>query len=426
MTIFDLVARERARITRLVQVDTALRGIVVAVSVLFAGAVALGGSRWITLPRLVPFVVWAAAIALVVLVARRGARAVEREASDAAIARAVEREQRLRNGEVYGLVELAGDGSAFVRRAAQRLGTQLSAAGDALTPHVQRRLRRGALEGLAVLVPLTGLAAYGASRDGNGWRALVHPVNAWRGTLLSKIDINGAPRRALRGATVKFAVMADGRTEISLRRRTTGNAWVDVTLPVVNGVAQAELGPVDADLTIVASDGRATSDTVVVRIVDRPFLGDVAVRAIYPSYLHRAAEALPSDAPIRVPRGTELTLEGHSSESLVAVTLSQGTDSIRLLPSERRFSGHFAPATTGGGTSAIDAVRPRPEAGRGAAAAGRRRSPTCRRRSWWRSSSTRCRRQRFSRRRAIRSSRRATRSSCNSSRATTTDCRPSH
>jgi hypothetical protein len=251
---------------------------------------------------------------------------------------------------VYGLVELAGDGSAFVRRAAQRLGTQLTAAGDALTPVLQRRLRRGALEGLAVLVPLTGLAAFGASRDGNGWRALVHPVDAWRGTLLSKIDINGAPHRALRGAIVKFAVMADGRTEISLRRRTTGNAWVDVTLPVVHGVAQAELGPVDADLTIVASDGRATSDTLVVRIVDRPFLGDVAVRAIYPTYLHRAAEALPSDAPIRVPRGTALSLEGHSSESLAAVTLSQGTDSIRLLPSERRFSGHFTPMATGSWT----------------------------------------------------------------------------
>ena len=40
------------------------------------------------------------------------------------------------------------------------------------------------------------------------------------------------------------------------------------------------LGPLDADATLVLSDGRATSDTVTVRVTDRPFVGDVAIRAV--------------------------------------------------------------------------------------------------------------------------------------------------
>ncbi|HVT39826.1 MAG TPA: hypothetical protein VHE78_12320, partial [Gemmatimonadaceae bacterium] len=122
MTIFELVARERARMARLVRVDTTLRALVVALAALTVGAVVLGGARWISLPRLVPFVVWAVAIALALLVARRGARRLQRITAVGAIADAVEGEQRMRRGAVRGVVELAGDTSIFVARAAQRLG----------------------------------------------------------------------------------------------------------------------------------------------------------------------------------------------------------------------------------------------------------------------------------------------------------------
>lgn len=347
MTIFELVARERTRAARLVQIATSLRVAVVALVVLGVGATLLGGARWIELPRVVPFIVWFAAAAFAGVVAWHGAQVMRRMASPAAIAESVEREQRLRRGAVRGLVELANEGGVFVRRAAERLGAQLATIGDVLAPALHRRLSRGALGAAAMLVSITLLSALATGRRPDGWRALVHPVDAWRGTLLPRLEIDGAPRRALRGATVRFTVRGPGRSHVAIRRRTTGNAWAEMDVFLTKGVATAELGPLDADLSLVASDGRATSDTIVVRIVDRPFLGDVALRATFPAYLHKPAESLPFDGVLRLPRGTELAIEGHASEPLSAVTLAQGRDSIRLTPDDRRFRGRFTPTASG-------------------------------------------------------------------------------
>jgi hypothetical protein len=347
VNIFELVRREQARVRGWLRADVSVRALVGSLSVLVLGATVLGRSRWIALPRLVPFVVWIAAAAVVWFVLRRGKRRVDATSSPHAIADAVETEQRLRRGAVRGLVELAEDGSVFVRRAAERMGAQLASAGATLAPALEGRARRGTLEGMLALVPLGALAYLGADRNGDGWRALAHPVAAWNGTLLAPLGLGDVPRRAMRGTTVPLTVRAVGRDQVILRRRSTGSAWVETTLDVKDGVATTSLGPLDADVTLVVSDGRAVSDSVVVRVVDRPFLGDVAVRAIYPSYLRRAAETLPGDAPLHVPRGTELVLEGHASEPLAAVTLASGTDSVRLTPADRRFTGRFMPTVSG-------------------------------------------------------------------------------
>ncbi len=350
MTIFDLVARERARVAQLVRAEAWTRAAVVLVAALTTGALALGGSRWISLPRILPFLIWAVAIAGAAYLVRRGARALSHVADNGAVADAVEREQKMRRGAVRGIVELSGDTSAFVARAAQRLGDTLGARGTTLAPALQLKLRRGALAGMAVLVPVVLIAVFVGAKKPDGFRALAHPVDAWRGDLLPRLQIADAPSRALRGSTLKLTVRAAGRSNVMLRRRTTGNAWVETELTVTNGTVSTELGPLDADLTLVASDGRAVSDSVVVRVVDRPFVGDVAVRATYPAYLHRASETLPGDLQIRVPKGTELAIEGHASEALASVFLVQGRDSIKLAPAERRFSGHFTPAASGSWT----------------------------------------------------------------------------
>jgi len=347
MSIFDLIARERSRVAQLVRADAWTRAAVALVAALTLGALLLGGSRWIALPRVVPFIVWIVAIAAAVYLVRRGADALHRVAASVAVADAVEREQKMRRGAVRGIIELSDDTSAFAAYAAKRLGETLATRGTALAPALQSRLRRGAMGAVAVLVPVVLIATFVAAKRPDGFRALAHPVDAWRGALLPRLAISDAPTRALRGSTLKLTVSASGRSSVSLRRRTTGNAWVETALEVSNGTVSTELGPLDADLTLVASDGRAVSDTVVVRVVDRPFLGDVAVRATYPAYLHRASEALPGDAPIRVPKGTELDIEGHASEALASVWLVAAHDSIKLAPAERRFSGHFTPAASG-------------------------------------------------------------------------------
>jgi len=186
-----------------------------------------------------------------------------------------------------------------------------------------------------------------AARSGDGWRALAHPVDAWRGALLGSITLADVPTRVLRGSSVTLTVRAEGRRTVTLRRRSTGNAWVETPLALTVGAVTTELGPLDADVTLVASDGRATSDTAVIRVVDRPFLGDVSVRMTFPGYLKRAPETVPADALLRLPAGTTLDIQGYASEPLAAVTLSRGRDTLRLAPDGRRFSGRFVPGESG-------------------------------------------------------------------------------
>jgi hypothetical protein len=85
--------------------------------------------------------------------------------------------------------------------------------------------------------------------------------------------------------------------------------------------ARSRLGAVDADLALVVGDGRARSDTVRVRADERPFVGDVAVRAEYPAYLGRAAEVLPAGDVLRVPRGTALEVRARASAALARAAL---------------------------------------------------------------------------------------------------------
>jgi hypothetical protein len=347
VTLLQIVERERRRALRLLRASVSARAAAALVAVLSVGALALGGSRWITLPRLVPFAVWVGGLALAAWIVRRGARAYRNDASPTAIATAVEREQALRRGSLRGLVELADNHSAFVHRASDRLAARLAPLPSPLAPTLERALLRGALRGAAVTVPAVLIGTLVAARAGDGWRALAHPVDAWRGALLAPIAMVDVPTRLLRGSSFALTIRAEGRRTVVLRRRSTGNAWVETPLTLTAGTVTTELGPLDADVTLVASDGRAASDTAVIRVVDRPFLGDVSVRMTFPGYLKRSPETVPANAMLRLPAGTALEIQGHASEPLAAVTLSRGRDSLRLAPDGRRFSGRFVPTESG-------------------------------------------------------------------------------
>ena len=100
----------------------------------------------------------------------------------------------------------------------------------------------------------------------------------------------------LRGETLRLQIAAPRRGAVTLSQRMPGEAWATQTVAVdrSTGVATVEVGPLRGDLTIVATDGRSASDTGVVRVTDRPFVGAVSMRATYPAYLGRPAEGLPS------------------------------------------------------------------------------------------------------------------------------------
>jgi hypothetical protein len=179
---------------------------------------------------------------------------------------------------------------------------------------------------------------------GDGLRAVLRPVDAWRGALLERPVIDSAPAYLIRGAPVRLTIRAPGRQRVMLAVRQTGEAWRTDTLGVDarTGVAHWTLDALRSDLRLVASDGRASSDSVVIHAADRPFLGAVVLRATYPAYLGRPAENLPAGEPMRLPRGTSVAISGRASVPLASVTLAdEGGATIALTSDGHTFAGRL-------------------------------------------------------------------------------------
>ncbi|HUG76514.1 MAG TPA: hypothetical protein VML57_03415 [Burkholderiales bacterium] len=313
--------------------------------VLAGGALALGEARWIGLP-LVPLLAWLLVLALIAGASWWTGRALRRGASREQVAAAIERERELRTGALRGALEVSESG-ALGRRAAESLARTLGATRGALAPRAQRHLWvRGAVAGASAVLGVLALGA-AASAAPDGWRAIRHPLGAYTGALLEPITIVDPPTAVLRGERVRLSILAPHRRSITLASRATGRSWRVEEAPVAGQMATVQLGPVEADLILVAGDGRVNSDTVRIRVTDRPFVGDVAVRAQYPSYLGRASEVLPTGEVARIPRGTVLSIRGRASVALLTIALVRDADTVSLSPSDHSFSGRLTSPASG-------------------------------------------------------------------------------
>src|SRR5215203_667190 len=348
MTVVDLVNRERGRLSRLIAAAGGAAAVGIAALLLAGGVIGFGRARWIDLPRVLPFVVWLAVGAVVAIAVWWTRRRLAHEASVSGLAFEVEREQSLRAGALRGALEVAGSGT-LGRHNAEQVAKRLTqqAGGKSLTPTLTRRavIRTGgalAAGGIGIL-----LLATRSSATPDGWQAIAHPVRAWTGTLLAPISLRSAPKTVLRGERVALNVSAPDRRRITVYQRAKGSAWRSSQHEVRDGVARVRLAPMDADLAIFATDGRTMSDTASLQMVERPFIGDVAVRATFPAYLDRREETLPVGEAARLPRGTLLTISGHSSTELTSVALARGIDTLHLKPSGRAFTGRMANIQTG-------------------------------------------------------------------------------
>ncbi|HXD49255.1 MAG TPA: hypothetical protein VN600_10790, partial [Gemmatimonadaceae bacterium] len=348
MTVLELVDRERARLRRLHLIAGLTLAVAATCLLLAAGASALGAARWLALPRTVPFLVWVAVAAADVAVVWWTARQLGRRTSRQRVAAAIEREQSLRAGALRGAIEVAGMGT-LGRHAADAVGARLAPAGSRLAPVEQRSVRRGAARAGGAALVAVGALAFVAPNYNDGMLAIMRPVSAWRGTLLSPITFENLPPAVVRGESVRLQIAAPRRGAVVLSQRMPGEAWSTQTIPVDHrtGRATVEVGPVRGDLSVVAGDGRSATDTAVVRVTDRPFLGAVSMRATYPAYLGRPAEGLPIGEPARVPQGTVIDVAGHASTTLRAVRLTAATDTISLGVNDRSFAGRFAARTSG-------------------------------------------------------------------------------
>ncbi|MHB8839621.1 MAG: hypothetical protein ACYC7F_11825, partial [Gemmatimonadaceae bacterium] len=345
MTTVDRLLAEHARVARMMRAAMVLRIGAMALAALTLGAIVLGKARWLGLPRALPILLWVLAAGAAWGVWRLQRRRRRAQTSPGDIAQAIEAERGLRDGAARTLLEVAPQGGPFVARADALLGARLGA--EPLAPRLRRQTLRTLLGASAIVLAIVVGAVGTGDTHRDGWRALLHPASAWAGTLLPAIIFDDPPAGLLRGDTAPLRVHAPGRQSLTIRQRATGGAWRDTTLLVRDGTAAWRVGPLDADLLLVATDGRATSDTLRLRLAERSFVGDVAIAAHFPAYLARADESLPPEATLRVPQGTRLTITGRASEPLASIALGGDAARVPLTVSGRGFTGRFAPRSSG-------------------------------------------------------------------------------
>ena len=347
MTLTDIIDRERRGVARHLTAASTAWVLTAVLVVLAAGALTMADGRWLALPRPIPFLAWALALGVAALAWRRLRARASVESTVARVAKTVEVERALRAGSLRGALEVQ-DSGVLGRLGAETIASQLQAVGGpTLVPAYRKVLLRRALigSGAAVAGLLGVVSAAVAAPD--GFRAILHPVAAWRGTLLGKVAIDEAPPSVLRGERVSLVVRAPGRRTLTVAQRATGSSWRTTEMPVVADSVVVAVGPLDADLAVYATDGRATSDTAVVRVVDKPFVGDVSIEASFPAYLGRRPETIPLGELVRVPRGTSLAFTGHSSTELKRVRLSREGSAMDLGVQGRRFSGSMVASASG-------------------------------------------------------------------------------
>src|SRR5262249_52678177 len=144
----------------------------------------------------------------------------------------------------------------------------------------RRLVRRGAAQATGAATMAVAALVFAAPNFNDGMLAILQPLSAWNGTLLPRLSFENLPPDVLRGETVRIHVSAPRRTTVALSQRVPGEAWRTQTLTVDprTGLASVEVGPLRGDLRVVASDGRTVSDTGVVHVTDRPFVGAVSIR----------------------------------------------------------------------------------------------------------------------------------------------------
>ena len=322
------LAREQFTLQARSMAAVVLAVIGVVALALVASAWLMADGRWMTLPRAVPIAVWAAALAvaagLVWALRTRNADVL----SLTSLAAAIEREQALRSGSLRGALEVASTG-VLGARASQDVARRL--APGVLAPQVGQRLGRAVTVAGVMAAITVGALSWSARQAPDGFAATVHPVRAWRGTLLPALGFEKLPTLVPRGMSVSLRVRAEGRNSVTISRRAEGEAWRDTTLRVrADGLATLALGAVSAPITIRVNDGRAPELNGVITVADRGWIGDVALFADYPAYLGRTDESMEPVPPLRVPRGTNVRVTAMLRGGARDAMLTDGRDTVRF------------------------------------------------------------------------------------------------
>ena len=342
MTLHQMISGEQRRVRRLLWLAGAAGALTAVATILVVAVFLLGDGKWIVLPAVLPLAFWALVAGLAALAFALLRKRASERLSVTTIASAVERERGMRIGALRAALEV-GDHTSLGRANASRVASELGNDRAALAPQLRGQFRRRAVAMAAAAAVALLLLVSAALARPDGALAVVHPIAAFEGSLVPALQVR-APAIVRRGERVAITIVAAGRRTVELQHRVTGRPATTTTLRVENDTARFTIGPLEAAATVFADDGRTHSDTLAIRVVERPFLGDVRLRAHFPAYLNRPAESLPFGEPVRVPRGTAIEIVGHASTVLKSVNLRRGSEVIRLSPSDRSFRGRFVVA----------------------------------------------------------------------------------
>jgi hypothetical protein len=309
MTLLDRVRREARELTWRSRGVHASAAVAVLLLVVALGAWLLTDGRWLAWPRGIPLLVWLVAAAFAALAFRLTGARVPVPSSAEGLALGIEREQGLRAGSLRGALEI-GDQGVLGARAVADVESRLGR-GEVLLPAARRRATRSLAGGLGAALLALAVTGVVSAKARDGFAAVLHPLDAWRGLLLPALAFEGLPVEMPRGMPLTLRVRAEGRTSVAVSLRTAGEAWRTDTVPVdpATALATVEVGPLRAPLTVRVDDGRAPVLEQDVTVGDRGWIGDVQVSAVYPAYLARPSERLELTGGVRVPRGTELRVQ---------------------------------------------------------------------------------------------------------------------
>ena len=284
---------------------------------------------------------WLGALAAGALVAWRRLPAV-RAASPGGIGDRVERFGGLRAGALAGLVGDAHGSPALAQLADRRMAGWLDVHGtDAARTLGLAHRRTLAMHASAGFGGLVMLAAAGI---GHGEAALWRPFTAIR-EARAPVVLTVDRTRVARGDSVTARLDAPGRSMALLHQRRAGQAWTGTALALHDGRAAVAIGPLDADLELVAESGRRRSDTVRVTLHPSLFLAALEVTARYPAYLDRPDEPLAAHGDtVSLPVGTVVLVRGRATLPLSAAHWQDGTRRVPLTVNGRDLEGELTVA----------------------------------------------------------------------------------
>ena len=339
MSVRQLVQRERSALRRSRLIGGAAETAAVTLALLAVFALALGHGRWIAAPRWLPMLGTVIVVVAAALLARRTYLGATADSASPRVAESIERTHALRDGQLRAGIELEGTGP-LADAGARSLDARLRRVDAGLAPALRRGASRLTMRAfIAVTVAAAALLLL-APTHGDGLRAVMRPVGAWRGELLPLPTLDDVPASIARGRSFRVRVAAPGRRAVTLRERQTGAAWRERTISLgQDGATWVDIGPVAADMHLLLTDGRVATAEHVVHVMDRAYVGNVVVRATPPRYLGGTTERVSADEPIRVPRGTLLEISGDGSAALRAIALANGADTVALATAGQRFAG---------------------------------------------------------------------------------------